>query len=45
LVLGKIFQVGEQVDDDVQTEQADEADEVRLQVAADQKAIEQVHSG
>jgi hypothetical protein len=40
VVLGKIIDVREQVDHDVEAEHADQADQISLQIAADQQAIE-----
>src|SRR5262249_6124682 len=38
--VGEVVDVHEQVNDDVQTEQADQADDVRLDVAVDQEPVE-----
>jgi hypothetical protein len=35
VVMGEIVQVGEQIHDDVQTQEADETNEVRLEVVKD----------
>ena len=42
-VLGEILQIREQVHDDVQAQQADQADQVRPQKRREQEAVEEPH--
>ena len=42
---GEVIDVGEEVDDDVEAEQAEQADEVGFQIGSDEQAVQEVHAG